>query len=155
MKVKKFLLPGLFLVSAVTTWPACGQIYRCVDADDHVTYSNMMKKSKESCTRVEIIQDSAMPARAQTGPVRAVTTSRIQGPATFPRVTEDEQKKRENDRRAILEQEFSDELKKLAQAQRELEEQQNRKGDTKPQEERVAQHQRNVDALNKEIANLK
>jgi hypothetical protein len=70
-------------------------------------------------------------------------------------VSENEHQIRENDRRAILEQELSAELQNLSQAQKALAEQQARKGDTKALEATVALHKRNVDVLQKEISNLK
>ncbi|MDR1648213.1 MAG: DUF4124 domain-containing protein [Zoogloeaceae bacterium] len=149
---------GFLLLGSVAAFPAWGQVYKCVDADDHVTYSNVMsKQGSKQCTRMELTPDNSMSAPK---PVRgkATTTTRIPGSAAtpgFPSVGDNEHKARENDRRAILEQELSAELQNLSQAQKALAEQQTRKGDTKTLEASVTLHKRNVDALQKEIANLK
>jgi len=144
--MKISLMPCLCLAGAFFALPAWSQVYKCVDAEsDHVTYSNVVsKQDSKNCTRLETSQDNVAPAVVRQKTKSAST------PSAFPVHIS-----RENDRRAILEQELSSELQSLSQAQKELLAAQNQKGDTKPYEERVAQHQRNVDALNKEIDNLK
>ena len=87
-------------------------------------------------------------------------------PAGFPKVDGDTQKARDNDRRKILEQELATEQKNLDQAKKELAEQEAvRTGDERnyqrvierlqPFKDKVALHERNIEALKKEIGNLK
>lgn len=87
-------------------------------------------------------------------------------PAGFPRIQEDTQKARDTDRRRILEQELAGELRNLDQARKDLKEQESiRGGDDKnalkvqdrlvPYKERVAQHERNIQAVQKELGNLR
>ena len=87
-------------------------------------------------------------------------------PAGFPRVQEDTQKARDTDRRRILEQELAGEQRNLEQAKKDLAEQESiRNGDEKnyqrvqdrlvPYKERVAQHERNIQAVQKEMGNLR
>lgn len=86
--------------------------------------------------------------------------------ANFPKVTVEKQKERDIDRRKILEEELSVENKKLAEAKKELSKQEqtvlaeekNYKTITErlqPHKELVAQHERNIQALQKELSNMK
>jgi hypothetical protein len=99
---------------------------------------------------------STVPGRATAAP----------SPSGFPKVDGDTQKARDNDRRKILEQELASEQKSLEQAKKELAEQEAiRTGDERnyqrvldrlqPYKDKVALHERNIEALKKEIGNLK
>jgi hypothetical protein len=147
---------SLFLVAAPSAW---SQIYRCVDAENHVTYSNVASAGKKECERVQLEPETTLPPVKPRSPRTATDPD-------FPKVSGAEQSAKDNDRRVILNQELSSEQKALEQARKELEEQKAvRLGDEKnyqkvlerlqPYEERVAQHERNIQTLNKEIANLK
>ncbi|MDP2882992.1 MAG: hypothetical protein Q8N89_15605 [Azonexus sp.] len=79
-------------------------------------------------------------------------------PAGFPRVQEDTQKARDGDRRHILEQELAGEQRNLEQARKDLSDQQaaGASGDRiAPYRDRVGQHERNIQAIQKELGNLK
>lgn len=80
-------------------------------------------------------------------------------PANFPRVQEDTQKARDGDRRHILEQEMSGEQRNLEQAKKDLAEQEAIRGAPNdrvvPYRERVGQHERNIQAIQKELNNLR
>ena len=93
-------------------------------------------------------------------------------PGDFPRVNGDQQKARDNDRRAILEKEVANEQKNLEAAKKELTEQQNlvapderiagggiqgakREARIQSYRDRVQLHERNLESLRKELANLK
>ena len=83
-------------------------------------------------------------------------------PAGFPKVQEDTQKARDGDRRHILEQELAGEQRSLEQARKELAEQEalrtandGRQDRILPYKDRVGQHERNIQAIQKELSNLK
>ena len=79
-------------------------------------------------------------------------------PAGFPRVQEDAQKARDGDRRHILEQELAAEQRNLEQARKELAGQQSAGVSAErltPYRDRVGQHERNIQAIQKELGNLK
>ncbi len=80
-------------------------------------------------------------------------------PSGFPRVQEDTQKARDGDRRHILEQEMSGERRNLEQAKKDLAEQEAIRGAPNdrvvPYRERVGQHERNIQAIQKELNNLR
>ena len=136
---------------------ARADVYKCVDDDGHVTYTNAKPSPKANCTTLSRDQ------RVSTVPGRAAATP---SPAGFPKVDGDTQKARDNDRRKILDQELAAEQKSLEQAKKELAEQEAiRTGDERnyqrvldrlqPYKDRVALHERNIEALQKEIRNLK
>lgn len=148
--------------------PAWSQaVYRCVNSEGHVTISNI--SSSKDCRRIELAPDNTVPAPAQrpaTAGNRTPGAAANTTPVDFPKVSGDAQKARDNDRRTILEQELVNEKKSLEQARKDLAEQEAvRFGDERnfqrvkdrllPFQERVAQHERNVQALEKEIANLR
>jgi hypothetical protein len=77
-------------------------------------------------------------------------------------VQEDTQKARDGDRRHILEQELSGEQRSLDQARKDLAEQEavrpgaaDSRDRVAPYKDRVAQHERNIQAIQKELANLR
>lgn len=95
----------------------------------------------------------------------ASPTSASAGPGGFPKVTEDAQRARDVDRRRILEEEMATEQKQLESAKKEFEVQsgkatQEEKNYQKiierlqPYKEKINQHERNVQALRKELAGL-
>lgn len=138
--------------------PAWADIYKCVDEAGHVTYTNQ-KSSAKGCSTLS--KDQAVSTVSGPKP-----STRQATPSSFPRVDGDMQKQRDNDRRKILEQELSTEQGNLERAKKELADQEAiRTGDEKnyqrvldrlqPYKDKVALHERNIDALKKEIANLK
>ena len=122
------------------------EIYKHIDADGHVTYSSApMKGSKK--LDLEPMNISSPPAR-----VRNSETS----PSDFPRVDSNTQKSRDGTRRNILEDELAAEEKLLADARRNLKEGEGLPpGKMKTLQEQISLHNKNVDALKSELANLK
>lgn len=138
-------------------------LYKCLNPDGRTTYTN--QKSNKNC---EII--------AQDKPVSTFTAPpqkpRQATPADFPRVNGEQQKARDNDRRAILEKELANEQKNLAAAKKELAEQENlvlpeertqgggiqggkREARIQSHRDKVQLHERNLDSIRKELANQK
>ena len=133
-------------------------IYKCVDANGSTTYASA--KLDKNCKAISSGPENALPAPKAKPPSAAANPS----PAGFPRVQEDTQKARDMDRRHILEQELAGEQRSLEQARRELSEQQalrpNESSGTtldrvQPYRDRVAQHERNIVAIQKEISGLR
>lgn len=140
--------------------PAAAEIFKCTDAQGSVIYSNMQGRN---CKRLNVEPSAAGRARSSAGNGAASTNS---SPSGFPRVDGPTQKARDDDRRRILEQEVEAEQKNLEQARRELAEQEAvRSGDERnyqrvldrlqPFKDRVALHERNIQAIRKEISNLR
>lgn len=139
-------------------------LYKCQTAEGRTTYTN--QKTGRSC---EIISQDK-PVSTFSTPQRAAP--RQPTPADFPRVAGDQQRSRDNDRRAILEQELANEQKNLDAARNTLAEQENliqpderiarggvqqgkRDERIQPFRDRVQLHERNIESLRREIANLK
>jgi hypothetical protein len=154
-------LSGAFLAAS----PAWSQVFRCVDDDNRVTYSNDPASAKnKECSRLQLEPETVIPpARV---PARTPGAASNPTPVDFPKVTSAEQKAKDNDRRTILSQELANEKTALEKARKDLEEQkavrlgneqnyQKTLDRLQPYEEQVAQHERNIAALNKELANLK
>jgi hypothetical protein len=141
---------GLLVCFAV---PAYADIYKCVDADGHVTYSNI---DTRGCKRLNL-EPTSTSTPASSSPARQ-KSSATPTPGDFPRVDPLTQKARDSDRRVILDQELASEKAALQQARQELATQEaGNKGSDKLQayRDRVSQHERNVDALTRELSNLR
>lgn len=150
---------GLGLLALSTTLLSQGagaDVYKCVDGAGHITYSNL---NNRGCKKVNLGPES-------TAPTTRPRASASETPASFPRVSNDQQKTRDNDRQRILEQELASEQRSLERARKELAEQEAiRNGDERnyarvqerllPYQDRVAQHERNIQAINRELSVLK
>ncbi|MFX4673979.1 DUF4124 domain-containing protein, partial [Acinetobacter baumannii] len=85
-------------------------VYKCVDADGHVTYTNDKSRAR-GCK----LLSSEMPVSSVPGP--AVTQPKPAAPSGgFPSVSGDQQKARDSERRRILEAELDTETKNLEAA---------------------------------------
>jgi hypothetical protein len=124
------------LVSLFFALPASADtLYKCVDkTSDSVLFTNQ-KVGGKKCTVMSQVSDSGVSSK----PRSAATPT----PADFPKVTDDTQRARDNNRRTILELEMANEQKFLEDARK--------TGDTS----KAQLHERNVAALQKEIGNLK
>ena len=130
-------------------------IYKCVDANGSTTYASA--RIDKNCKAISTGPENSLPALPK--PRAASGAAANPSPAGFPRVGEDTQKARDGDRRHILEQELAGEQRSLEQAKKELAEQEAAKGGpsdrTAPYRDRVGQHERNIQAIQKELGNLR
>jgi hypothetical protein len=139
---------------------AWAETCKYVDADGRVIYSNTPNTPPKGATKVKCFEDPS--PKTAVSPTKPSSESKAKG----PRVSEDAQKTRDDDRRRILEQELADETTQLAQAKEQLVAQEAiRNGNERnyqrflervqPYRDAVATHERNLEALKREIANLK
>lgn len=144
---------ALVLLIAAMAAPASAQtIYKCTDANGGTLISNT--RVDKNCKAVVSSPETTLPAPKARAPGAAANPS----PAGFPRVQEDTQKARDGDRRHILEQELAGEQRSLEQARKDFSEQEALRGPADrlvPYRERVGQHERNIQAIQKELGNLK
>jgi hypothetical protein len=136
-----------------------GVLYKCVSDNGVPLYTNQ-RVSGSQCKTLE----REYPISTFSSPKASAGTR----PADFPKVGEDQQKARDNDRKAILKQELAAEQRMLDEAQKTLTEQQSTvnanernvgggvnqakvQDRLKEHEDNVALHQRNVEALQKEL----
>ena len=147
-KLLIFILPFL-------SQTAHADIYKLVDENGRVTYSNTPLKGAKKLN-LEPLSTIAPPK-----PKPAAAT-----PANFPRVDGETQKKRDDTRRSILEQELATEQKQLEEARKALAEgEATRLGDERNYQkyldrvqglkDNVTLHEKNVEALNKELAGVR
>ncbi|MDD5176919.1 MAG: DUF4124 domain-containing protein [Sterolibacterium sp.] len=156
MNLRVFL--ALLALSLSTSATQADTLYKCIDASGVVLYTNQKTNAKK-CT----VLSSEQPISTFSAPKQA---SRSTTPSDFPRVAGDIQRSRDGDRRKILEQEFADEQQNLDKARKALAETEAmRLGDEKGYQkyldrapslkDSVTVHERNVEALRHELANLK
>ncbi len=162
----KLRLPSV-LLAALPLTAAADTLYKCTDETGMVLYTNQ-KGAGKNCTVL---------SREQ--PISTFSAPKAK-PGDFPRVNPDQQRARDNDRRAILDQELANEQKLLDEARKALTDQEayvdpsernvgrtgaqgtthgineaKREARLQPYRDSVQLHERNIEALNKEIANLK
>lgn len=158
-----FLLALLGLLTAGTA-QADGQIFLCLDASGRKELTDTNKGAH--CRPLDVPGAISTPpaARKQAGPPRAAPAATA--PADFPRVDNAEQRARDNDRRGILADELKNEQQKLGELRKEFNNgEPERRGDERnfaKYQERVAQlkdsigrAEKNVEALKREIANIR
>ncbi|MBK7813162.1 MAG: DUF4124 domain-containing protein [Rhodocyclaceae bacterium] len=135
-------------------------LYKCTDPAGHTTYTNQ-KGDAKNCVILSQDKPVSTFAPPPTKP-RANTPT----PESFPKVSSETQKGRDSDRRRILEEELASERRGLDGAKRTLAEQEAvREGGErnyqkyldrlKPLQDSVQLHERNIEALQKELGNLK
>jgi uncharacterized protein YkwD len=134
-------------------------LYKCSDEDGHTTYTNQKTAGAKNCT----ILSQDKPVSTFAAPKTRASTPT---PDSFPKVSAEAQKSRDSDRRKILDEELNTERKNLDEAKKALAEQETiREGGEKnyqrvldrlkPFQDKVQLHERNVEALQKELGNLR
>ncbi len=147
---------------AASTAQAQGTVWKCVEADGRAHYTNIKKETEgRQCTvvtkEVSVVSSPPPPSRAAAAE---------KSPSDFPKVDKNTQKARDESRRRILEDELSAEEKSLIDAKAKLAAQEAvRYGDEKnyqrvldrlkPFQDAVERHERNIDALRRELAGLR
>jgi len=161
----------LVLLLAAATPLVHADVYKCVDGDGRITYTNNGTGSG-GCTLLSTEQ-----------PVTSVPVPRAPqaSPPAFPRVTPDAQRARDGTRRQVLDKELADEENALEEARTALAEEEERdapedrnirrttqdgrsyssinpaktEARLQPFRDKVELHQRNVEALKREISGLR
>jgi len=153
------------LAFLLATGAAYADIFKCVDDYGRTTYTNA--KSEKGCKALpNDLPVSSVPSSVPAK--RAIAT-----PGSFPRVDGDTQRARDSDRRTILEQELATEQRSLNEAKKDLSQAEadpetfrTKSGGigrnvaaydakVKPLQDKVGLHERNIEALKKEISNLR
>ncbi|GAB2181270.1 hypothetical protein DLREEDagrD3_14930 [Denitratisoma sp. agr-D3] len=136
----------LLLALLIPAAAQAGVLYKCTSENGGTTYTNT-RDGYRNCTVVSRDGPAAVSA-----PARAKSST--SSPADFPKVSGDTQKSRDNDRRRILDQEVASEQKGLEEARKALAEQEAAR--VAPERlqalrDRIALHNRNLDALRREL----
>ena len=159
MKPSALHLIFLSLVGVLLSPPASAStLYKCTDDSGTVLFTDQ-KSPKRKCVVLSVqtppAPRSGAGVSAGTGPAGnpAPRAANNPTPNDFPRVSGDQQKARDTDRRAILDRELATEQAHLERARLAL-------GSNPAQaaqslRDTAALHERNIEALNKEIAKLR
>ena len=146
---------GLALLCGAAHAQQSAEIWRCVDQDGKRHYTNSKRETvgMKQCELVTSQQINVAPAQKSR-------------PSTFPRESSSERASAKGRQREILQRELASEEAALARAQKALAEQEAvRSGDERnyarvqerlqPYKETVENHQKNIQALQRELGNLK
>ena len=164
MRIPTQLFFGAAVALASSGSHAQSAIYKCVDAQGRVEFTDI---SKAGCKALDLPGSiAAPPRRAGAAPRQPGASVPVTTPANFPRVDSTAQKARDDDRRGILNDELRAEEKKLADLKAtfnggEPERQGNEKNYAKYQErvagmkDDISRTEHNIDALRREIANIR
>ena len=148
---------GALAALAAPMAAAQNTVWRCTDEDGRPHYTNVKEEAKgTACKVVSETKVSTVPASQLMTPRQ--TAAATPTPANFPRVDANTQKARDESRRKILEDELATEQRSLSEARTRLADASTAAGgDTarKPILDSVDRHERNIAALQREIANLK
>jgi hypothetical protein len=146
----------LFLLACAAP-AADAEMWKCVDPDGNTRYTNL-KSDAKGCKGLNLEPMNTAPAPPRPQPQ--------QKPVNFPSVDSDTQRNRDAGRRKILEQELQQEQQQLEVARKQLAEQKDQRlGNERnfarveerlrPYEDKVKQHELNLESLKKELANTK
>lgn len=161
----RLLMSGIVLCLAVTASVAKADIYKYVDENGRITYSNVPIKG---ANKLDLGVYNSIPApRHKGGGTSSSAAPRASvnpGPADFPSVDIGTQRKRDSTRRGILDNELAGEEKLLADAHRAYDDgQAARAGEDAAQRqarlgklrEAVSNHEANIQAIKKELRNTR
>ncbi|WP_323000878.1 DUF4124 domain-containing protein [Denitromonas sp.] len=157
---------ALALASALISPLALADVYKCVETDPvtgqkRVTYTNA--RDAKGCERLSRdLPVSSVPGSVPSSKAPAATPA----PGGFPKVSPDDQRARDGERRKLLETELASEEAALEAARKALDEAdavrygnernyQKKLDRLQPFQDAVAQHERNIEALKKELSNLR
>jgi len=151
--------PPLFLLTLLLAAPAQAEIYKYVDENGQVTFTDVYRKGAK---RIDLPGAPApLPARKTPRPA-----SYSPSPADFPRIDPATQKRRDDMRRQILQDELAGERRDADEARRQLSlgerlQPGERAGDAtyasrvRKLRDALQQHEQNIGASQRELSNLK
>jgi len=135
--------------------PAQAEIYKFVDDNGFVTYTNMPRPGAKPEL---VIPDSGQTskARASTPAASKKPSTRTSTPTYFPRIDTGTQRKRDDMRRQLLEEELGSEQRNLAAAKSALTLGSRQPGtDLRQLLDTVRLHEKNIEMLNKELSHIR
>jgi hypothetical protein len=150
------LAAGLLCALPVTGW--ANALYRCTDEAGRTAYVDAKNRGGYKSCR---------PLEGTISVVPAQKPATAASPTGFPKVDGNTQKKRDESRRKILEQELANEQRLLGEARQELAQAESvREGPearnyqkyldrVQPFKDTVSLHEKNIEALQKELSNLR
>jgi hypothetical protein len=148
-----FLASGLTCLALAWSGWVHAEIYKFVDENGNVTYTNMPRPGAK---KLQLGPLSGKPAATETkvGKPRSATSNPT--PGYFPRVDPGTQRKRDDMRRQLLVEELSSEQRNLSAAQTAYASGRRQPGaDVNRLMDAVRLHEKNIEMLNKELAHIR
>lgn len=143
----------LLILTFVLVPPAQAEIYKFVDDNGMVTYTNMPRPGSKPQI---VIPDTGTPIPTAPRASKSKSNGRIATPSYFPKVDVGTQRKRDDMRRQLLEQEMRSEESNLAAARNELTASRRQPGaDIGKLTDAVRMHEKNIEMLNKELSHIR
>jgi hypothetical protein len=165
---KQFTLLGIIFSALLLSFSANAEIYKYVDAEGRVTYSNVKIKGAKKL----VLEPADTSFGGDNSSSRRASPAKSATPSSFPKVDADTQKQRDGSRKEILQSELDSEKAALAEAKKAYAE-----GESDPEtfktkdgktlrnvakfqekmknlQADVDAHQRNIELLEKEISAL-
>ncbi len=154
-RVRLGVLLGLTLPLFGFGHPCQAEIYKFVDDNGFVTYTNMPRPgAKPQMVIKDPLADAAK--KAAIPATKRKSNSRSSTPDYFPRVDTSTQRKRDDMRRQLLEDELHMERNNLMAAQTALTSGSRQSGaDLKKLMDAVHLHEKNIEMLNKELSHIR
>lgn len=169
---KHFTFLSALLTAFLLPQFALAEIYKHIDADGRITYSNVKIKGAKKIALEPADTSFGTGGSTDGGEAKRAPATRTATPANFPKVDAGTQNQRDNKRKDILQSELDAERRALEEAQKAYAE-----GEAKPEVYRtkdgkilrnvpkfqekmkslqaeVDAHQRNIELLEKEISNI-
>jgi hypothetical protein len=132
---------------------AHGEIYKFVDENGHVTYTNMPRPGAK---KLQLELPTGKPATLDTKTEKKRSATSNPTPGNFPRVDPGTQRKRDDMRRQLLVEELTSEQRNLSAAQSAYSSGQRQPGaDRNRLLDAVRLHEKNIEMLNKELAHIR
>lgn len=149
-------LIGTALLCLVWTGASQAEIYKFVDDNGFVTYTNMPRPgAKPELVIPDASQVQEKRAATPTSTKRK-TSTRSSTPAYFPRVDTGTQRKRDDMRRQLLEEELNSEQRNLSAAKSAVAVGSRQPGsDLNKLLDAVRLHEKNIEMLNKELSHIR
>lgn len=159
------LRQGLLVVASLCLFASDAAAEICLyrDADGHLTYSNVSEAPPKDATKIRCFKER-MPPISQPSPAQSPAAASQS--SQFPKVDDETQSKRDDERRRILEFELNSEQTRLEAARKALTEQEAvRHGNeqnyqryldrVQPFRDNVTNHERNIEAIKQELSNIR
>lgn len=148
----------IVLLLLVLAPAAQAEIYKFVDENGLVTYTNMPRPGSKPQLVIPDPPSSGQPARASTPGTTAKpgSSGRIATPSYFPKVDVGTQRKRDDMRRQLLVEELRSEERNLTAARSALNTGSRQPGsDIRKLADSVRMHEKNIEMLNKELSHIR
>lgn len=151
-----FSIIGVVSVFLLPAGPSHAEIYKFVDENGLVTYTNMPRPGMKPKLIIPDYSRPPSPTPSSSPASPAKPSGKIATPSYFPKVDKSTQRKRDDMRLKLLQDEMRNEERNLATARTELNQSGGRPGvDLSKLTDAVRMHEKNIEMINKELSHLR